>query len=195
MKDLYNRKNKFYFKILFINILFILFFTIATNFIFEKYDNSLENNYKKEPLIYFLFIGFISPIIEEFIFRFPLKFNNKNIFIIPIILLFIFISDFLIAKFFFLLFFICLIIQLITEKNVKIIYFLSIICFGIIHLDNYNSINDSIIENIVLIFPQLLLGTILTFIRMHENIKSSILYHSIYNFIILLISIVVNGIS
>jgi len=189
MKYLY--KN-IYICVFIVHISFIIFFSILTELFFTENGNYLEDNYKKNPFIYFIFIVFLAPIIEEFIFRFPLKFSYKNSFIAVIILIFLLLNNLLIYNFFFFLFFICIIIQMITKKTYNIIYLLSVICFSIIHLDNFYSINDSIIENILLIFPQLLLGIILTHIRIHKNIKSCVLYHSSYNLIILLIYIMVN---
>lgn len=66
-------------------------------------------------------------------------------------------------------------------------YFLAIL-FGLVHLSNFTITNNVILLAPILVAPQIILGGYLGYIRVRFGLGWSILLHSAYNFIFILIS-------
>lgn len=104
-----------------------------------------------------LSIVILVPILEEIVFRLPLRYN------------------WLYSKF-------------ISRKNWNIIFkflvYVVPLIFGYVHLTNYGNITlKLILLSPILIGSQLLAGYLYTFIRVRFNFISSVICHSIWNFI------------
>ncbi|MHC5311081.1 CPBP family glutamic-type intramembrane protease [Myroides sp. LJL116] len=182
---------KFYIKLFSIHIFSIIIFLILSDiFIDDTPQTSLEVNFKDYPILFSIFIVVLAPLFEEFIFRFPLKFSYLNIFVIPLLIICFLNTYVFLVKLSIVLYIISLIIQRFFLKK-NYIYITSLLCFTTIHLDNYDSLDNlKLFHTISLIFPQFLLAIILSFVRVKSNLKGSIIYHSAYNFIILLLAII-----
>lgn len=168
-------------------VFFISYFFPNIYEISHKRDNIDENYF------YLLFTAFITififPPLEEFIFRYPLiyKEHNYTIFIyLPLILLIIFIPQ-IITKILLSLYLILLIIQNFKKKDIYILYIISILSFSFIHLSLFDTKQISsqpFYSSIILVFPQLITGICISYIRIKNNFKIAIYYHIAYNFFI-----------
>jgi hypothetical protein len=129
---------------------------------------------------YFILIAFISPLLEEVIFRLSLVFNPVNISLSISTLTSLIvhkISNGIISIIAFILIYL-LINQLafiyksnfqsFWSKNFKYIFYSLSILFGLVHISNYNFFETYQYFIIpILIFPQLAIGFILSFTRIH----------------------------
>ena len=140
-----------------------------------------------------------APLIEELIFRLPIK--KTNLFLISIFLSLILISNFnttigIIVCVSIGLFNLIILIYQVISKNDKFIeyfYIISIGVFTISHLNNYSAVeldSKSYVELMILFLPQLLLGIFCTIIRVKSNIWYSVLLHSLYNGILITFAII-----
>ena len=128
----------------------------------------------------------------------PLKKNNYFWISILFSLVFLLSSNFTIVKIICLLFGASIIIYQFFDKFILPHYILivfSIITFVSIHFGNYAK-NEfqvlSLIDLIFLFLPQFFIAIILTKIRIQTSLFNSIIFHSIYNFIILLFALSFN---
>ncbi|MBI6118366.1 CPBP family intramembrane glutamic endopeptidase [Salegentibacter maritimus] len=125
-------------------------------------------------IVIFLLMVVIAPIIEEFIFRFPLKYKRNYL-----------------AKF----------INFLSKGRLKkrwgsffkYFLYLSVIVFGMIHLPNYNNSETLFfIISPILVGSQLIGGIFLSYTRIKLGFAWSILQHSTFNLIILLFGIFIS---
>jgi hypothetical protein len=196
--NILNSKNIFYILInLIIAIVFIIILEIL-KYIFkidEPDSNSIKEEFRTNTFISVFSIVVISPIIEELTFRLPLKKNEIFPFSTFFCLFFLFSTDFLIVK---ILIFIFLLLVLIYQNvkyevwKLRILIIISIVTFISIHFDNFtkdNIYNLDLIELFFLFSPHLFLSIILTKIRMETGIINAIIFHSLYNIIILILAL------
>ncbi|MEO5911064.1 MAG: CPBP family glutamic-type intramembrane protease [Pelobium sp.] len=151
---------------------------------------------EKKILLFFMVVVF-APIVEELIFRYQLKSYR-----LAILLYFLFLagmlyrltSVFLLFAILTPVFILCLFVYLAMNKNsfqrFKIInltfpshFYLTAICFGLVHISNYSNPLDYGFPIILLVLPQLFIGLILGYVRMRFGLSKSIIMHAGYNFI------------
>lgn len=116
----FSRKISIFFSTFLYNIIVSLFFILLI-FILDKYIFPITSSHKITGLTLtkaILWGGILVPIIEEFLFRFPLKYKRNYIFI-AIEKVF----DINLYKFW--------------KKHFRVIFYLIAIGFGYIHLSNY----------------------------------------------------------
>lgn len=194
-------KNIFFLQ--FIILMFIIgSFTLIPPFILTKFLGIKDNIYNltfREKIIQGIIIA---PIAEELIFRLILKEkkkyfyifislsiaylivgiiqNNMNSSILMMVVIAIGITIFIIHYY--------KGINLYSENNYKLLYWGSILIFGLAHGINFSFSNSWYLLFIpLLILPQILLGFILNYIRVKYGIKYSIEFHLLINLQILLI--------
>jgi membrane protease YdiL (CAAX protease family) len=185
---------------LFIGLINSLNILLLKTFFTLPIDQSLSvpEPLKRHLWVYFLLVVIYSPIMEEVIFRLTLIFNPVYI-SLSISSLFALlvhkISDgFVPIVAFVLLFLLITRIAVIYEikiysfwnRNFKFIFYLSSLTFGLVHIGNYKYIDTSqYFMAPILILPQLLLGFILSFTRLHykKGFLICILIHSLMNMI------------
>lgn len=160
-----------------LNALFSTFFLLLNEIL--KYFNlaindssELEKIFWEHPLLSWVLIVFVMPILEELVFRSQLRYK-ANLFI-------------------------KMITPHITRKgrDEKILrirekwdkyYFVIFYCFTLLfalaHSSNFNTNDNSVLGLIVLIAPIFVTGVMLGYVRVRINLKSSILFHSLFNFI------------
>jgi len=159
----------------------------------EDLDGSLNS------LIYIIFLA---PILEEAVFRLPLRLSkitlsiSSPVFLIVIIKLIFFKEDIFTIYLVSIPFSLIIYVLLSYEKNIYlrikefwekhflyIFYFLSLI-FGLIHLFNYHEIHWWMIAaSPFLTLPHIVMGFFLGFIRMNYGFVYSCLFHATINFI------------
>lgn len=148
-----------------------------------------------ENSITFLYAVIFGPIAEEILFRLPLRFSklNYNLLLVTIsVYLIVFLTKTKIILFvlfsFYLLF--AFIIRYFYKKDVsklyskyfKYIYWLSILSFGFIHLNNHIIVwYYMILFAPVLCFPQIVLGSITGYVRMRYGFIYSVIIHMLNN--------------
>ncbi len=193
-------------KILFVFCIHIIFIIVA-EFILNYLDVHLEKSklyeYEKNLLGLFISAVVVAPLVEEFAFRYFLV--KSNLLLVGLSLFFnsIFVlslSDVLLGsiyiKFSIITLNILVFISYFFFKNKKLHYFVVFVyfaVFGLIHIDNYDQkvIKDIGLSNLLLqIYPQLLLGGILSYIRIRYKFIEVIKYHSAYNFVLVMLYIV-----
>lgn len=187
-----SKRNKFII-LLCINILIVLLVKYI-----ESYFNielpERKSNYENRYIELFFFAAFLAPLLEEFSYRYPLV-KGKYVYIslifgslfsilqnsyrieIMIVVIFLNIIAFILYFFF-------------NKKQLPpFLLGMYIISFGISHIPNYE-LTDLIIlpwYSLILLFnSQFLLGVFLTYIRLNYQFRYTLLYHSLYNFIIFL---------
>jgi uncharacterized protein len=170
-------------------------------------DETLEIpvSLKEHLLIYFIYAVIFAPFLEEVIFRLSLIFNPGNLALsistfIALIIHKVFNMYFSIIVF---LFFYFLINSLAStyrlnfisfwDKNYKYIFYLMPILFGLVHIGNFKFINVSqFLIAPVLIFPQLVVGFILSFTRLYykSGFLICIIFHTLMNLISISVSMI-----
>lgn len=148
----------------------------------------------------FILIGvLLVPVYEEIIFRLCLIFNKRNYFITISVILAIVVYLFfkhkdisaiifglVLALFLILYFFDFEKIKCFINKHFKYFFWFSVICFGLIHISNFNGDYLTLFVLFPLIcFPQLIMGVILGFIRMQYGFFYSVFIHLMVNAVLL----------
>jgi membrane protease YdiL (CAAX protease family) len=164
----------------------------------ESSVSIIEEEFKKN--FFFTTIGVLifAPIIEELIFRVPLKKNSLVWCSVVFISIYIFSSNLLIIKILCLIYVLSIILYQYYDKSKLMLYLimiLSTISFVAIHIDNYDitAIEHFTVYNyIVLFLPQFFLSVVLIKVRMQKNVLSAVLTHSLYNSVMLLLALLFN---
>jgi len=142
----------------------------------------------------------ITPILEEFLFRSFLYPQKKHISAFIFSLTFFLLNYFLIDYFLIkipLSFIFCFLFQLssfqinykwYSKNNRSIVYFSSII-FGLVHITNYQLTQTTIYMSPLFFAPKILSGFSLAFMRIKYGLVYSILLHSAYNAIPVLLTL------
>jgi hypothetical protein len=165
---------------------------------FKVYDKQDIKSFdiERESMEMFLLLAIIAPIVEEFIFRFPLR--KTSLFYFSILASCIFISDLkasnmIIACFIF-VFWISLFWFQYSNSKMSILFvrIISILTFAIIHASNFNNdiFEANTAVNILFMFSsQLVMGVFLLKIRLEIGFLYAFLLHSFYNSSFFLISL------
>jgi uncharacterized protein len=155
-----------------------------------------------------IFAGIIlAPIIEEIQFRLLLKPSYKNFmlffgFSVCIALIALLKGRiFFVTVFIVLAFFSILVslnkrkirrVQVFILKNYYYFFYISCILFGIYHIFNYTPFNSKLILIMpILIFPKMILGGFLGYIRIRFGIIYSIVFHSLIN-VVPIVTLLIN---
>lgn len=155
------------------------------------------------PLFFLLLAGVLIPIVEEFVFRAPMKNRLKDVIIslVCTFILFVFLTQRSVSMIYFkqqlpldiwtllpiLLVFLFVITgywfrsAISTNRYFRLYFYCSSLLFALLH--RYDSINsvDSLLNSFFQVLPQLLLGLYYGFLRMYFGLAYSVLSHSINN--------------
>ncbi len=168
-----------------------LFFTVPVNEVTTFFE-SLKDHH----LQFFILVAILAPIAEEIIFRLSLVFNPAYLaisFSLLISLIIHKLTSFLpalisLVPLFFVFYYLAvhykLLIDRLWNKHLGVLVYLSSLSFGLLHIGNYQFVETyqyCIIP--VLIFPQLTMGFLLSFVRLYYKygILICILVHIIMN--------------
>lgn len=160
----------------------------------NKLQNYISNNYG----LFFFAVVIFSPFLEEYVFRKCLKNCNHFWIIISLLVLFIFSSKFTCTKLLLTLFIFNIIAFQFWKANTyiyKTLIFMSIVAFVSVHLNNYSKNELSLLRSIDVFFmvlPYIIGGIFFTKIRVQTTLTNSIILHSLYNFSLLLIELIIN---
>lgn len=183
-----------------LNLLCLIVLDVLESLItYPKFQHAFSDNAMEifETVGLFLFfVAIIVPVIEELTFRYFLVGNNFSKLIVSIILMSLIIlfsfDKFSFGDFIYLICLIYLIVIFILSSfsnaiNIPIMAVSSMILFGIYHLSNfeYEEIRNNLLYIPLLIFPQVLLGLFLNFIRINFGLIPAVIYHSLYNTLLL----------
>lgn len=160
-------KIKMVSKILLLELLFALPF-LGLIYLIDLYILKLEMPLDdSHPILIFTFVVFIAPVLEEFIFRFPLKYRRNYL-----ARLISFLSKgWLIKRW---------------NSIFKYFLYLSVIVFGLIHLPNFNNSETLFfILSPVIIGSQLIGGFLLSYSRIKLGFVWSFFQHSAFNLVFL----------
>lgn len=86
-------------------------------------------------------------------------------------------------------------IEKVYTKYFRYIFYLSIVSFGFVHFFNFENFSELWLVVPLLVLPQVFLGAILGYIRMHYNLFWSIFYHFFHNTIVSLPLLFINNVS
>ncbi|MBK0381392.1 CPBP family intramembrane metalloprotease [Pedobacter sp. SD-b] len=152
---------------------------------------------KEKKVLLFFMVTVFAPILEETIFRYQLKNIYLAIFAYGILASVLIYKLFTGTTFFMLTLLVAIIITLIIityTKNKRVQYrfvkrvfpihfYLTAICFGLVHITNYSNPLAYGISIVLLVLPQLFLGFILGYVRMRFGLSKSMMMHAAYNLI------------
>jgi hypothetical protein len=188
------------FKHLLYALVFVFVVELLKNYlnIVEPDDNKLKDEFMSNFIFSFFGAICLSPIIEELVFRLPLI--KGDYFIISLVLSFIFLttSSFVFVKIILSLYVgLFVFYQFYSHSNILrwILIVTSILAFVIIHFDNFNTKDFEgygLINTIILFLPQFFLAILITKIRMETTFINAVVFHSFYNFTILLFALFFN---
>lgn len=141
--------------------------------------------------------AFFSPLLEEVAFRLPLQ--KTKYFVISIVTCFTFLLS---LKFFYYQVIIALFIVMILVNQFEnkfclrltrvLLISFSIMSFVIIHFDNYDIEELDLLNYLEIVFlfmPQFIISIILTKVRLETCFLNTIIIHSLYNLIILILAL------
>jgi hypothetical protein len=144
----------------------------------QEFSNLDINNHRVSDLVndfgligLIILGGLIGPIIEEIIFRLPLNYKRNYLFkwVGKVI------GREKVKNFWF--------------KNYTIFFYLFIVAFGLVHITNYKDESLGIILIApILILPQIIGGTIISYLRMNIGFIWGFLEHAIFNSILMLVT-------
>lgn len=181
--------------ILKISLVYAVILLIATPFILfiqKKIGSQTISIEKSMSFLYFVIIG---PVAEEILFRLPLRLSKQNYNLLFVTLLayltFLMVNTKIILFVLFLFYFLCLIfIRFFLKKDIhtlylkyfRYIYWLSILSFGFLHLNNHPAVwYYMILFAPILCLPQLVLGSIAGYLRMRYGFIYSVMFHMANN--------------
>jgi membrane protease YdiL (CAAX protease family) len=159
-----NLKFKQKFQVLLILLLLEILFTfllfVPVFQIIDKHENIKQPkiDYSETLLYTFILLVVIIPIVEELFFRYILRYKSFNLKLIN---------------------------KLIWNKIFPYLVYFFAICFGIIHISNYeNKSSLFFLLSPLIVSTQLIGGFVITFIRVRISFIWGCLYHIIWNFIL-----------
>lgn len=144
--------------------------------------NMLEDFLKNSPFLFLVLGTFVSPFVEELIFRFFITLRRAFYILWPMYLVG---SVFNVKRF------------TVLKNTVglwKVIFpfilYLSSISFGLIHLANYENYHDIIWLAPLITFPQLFLGVVLGYTRIKYGFKWGFFLHMVHNALIIIPTVI-----
>ncbi len=180
--------------ILSINILILAALDLVEGFLelsmpeIDGKENILDN-----IIFYSIFLIFLAPILEEVLYRLPLKRNSFTFFSLLVGVIYILIFDLLLIRIVLGIYLISIIYLRVWKKEIsKVFIVISIFVFTISHIGNYGLLDIQSMNLLAFMFlflPQLILGIIVSFLRIEFSFNYALLYHVLYNAIIILFAI------
>lgn len=167
-------------------------FNITLNYI------SFKDYIHKDGIYYSIFsYAIVTPLLEELSFRLWLKYSKINIFIslLSTVVLLLKVNARLHVYLFALIALFSIVLMMesnkiqlsfLWKKYQKIIFSFSCFLFGVCHIFNFETNSTILLLSPIITLQQISMGVILAKVRIKNGIFYSILPHSIYNFLIIL---------
>lgn len=184
-----------------------LVLNLLLNLFVYQGENKVGTLLTENPLWFVMIFGaFIGPLLEETLFRLSLKFKpiyaslTSAVFVyylLNIILGYISINSIVIPIMLFVFpILVGLIIFFITnakkesihhffERYFKVIFYTFVIMFAFMHITNYTDRLAILLIAPLLVLPQLIVGFLLSYIRMRQGFGYAVFAHAIYNGVLL----------
>ncbi len=152
----------------------------------HKGEEFLLNSNK---FLIFMLAIVIAPIVEELIFRYHLNFKKSSIFIgfaLSFILTYNLVVGMILASLYFIFTIIIIILKL--KPNLKFYIYSSSTLFALIHIINYEGFDFMQYFYFVplMVASQFFVGLVLSYIRIKYNIYNAILFHAVFNAVLIL---------
>ena len=180
------------------SFLSVIFISLLENLHLIKELPSFELfDLKEKKILLFFTVTIFAPIVEELIFRYQLKNYYVAILCYALLAIGLFYKVFI-----GLTLFISVVVVLITGTIVIVSFgtnnfkkhaviskwfpahfYLTAICFGLVHISNYNDPFAYGFPIILLVLPQMFIGFILGYVRMRFGLSKSMMMHAAYNLI------------
>lgn len=180
------------------SFLSVIFINLLENLHLIKELPSFELfDLKEKKVLMFLMVTIFAPILEELVFRYQLKNYYISILCYALLAIGLLYKTFTGLTLFFSIVVILIMgftaiitlgnnhfkIHKLISKLFPIHFYLTAICFGLVHISNYNNPFAYGFPIILLVLPQLFLGFILGYVRMRFGLSKSIMMHAAYNLI------------
>jgi membrane protease YdiL (CAAX protease family) len=165
------QKWKILFSILLLDFILVFFasgiLSFIDSFLFELNSDPIEDIFSNKGVFSIILMAVvIVPLIEELIFRFPLKYERNLVFHF---------FDFLTKNR----------AKTLWFKYFKIIFYLFSIAFALMHLTNYSNTNALFyVLAPLIVLPQLIAGITLGYVRLKLGFFWGVLQHGLYNLIL-----------
>ena len=189
-KDYFRRVLGVY---LLLDLILAIVLIIPLGYAFEEYFETYQE-FMESPFEIIMLGVLIVPFIEELIFRWPLVYNESHI------KLFLFGVSLLFLLFFWQVGIILLIATFILssmkwdkfkrfkprelhKKYIGLLFWLSVIAFGLIHITNYDFKEIPFYVYPFMVLPQIIGGISLAIIRIKFGLRYAIIQHSLFNLI------------
>jgi hypothetical protein len=155
----------------------------------DQFDSIIEDMMKDNKWLVVISGIFLAPIIEEPIFRLHLNLKKSSIWWGIGLSVFI-ISEqwFIVVGFVVYMIYLLIAVSQKSPLNLKFVVYTSAIFFDLVHLGNYSNFNlaDHFYWIPLLVGVQFFIGLILSYIRLNHGIRSAILFHGVYNAVLII---------
>jgi membrane protease YdiL (CAAX protease family) len=154
----------------------------------DELDNEVMELLNNKPIVILLIGIFVAPIIEEPIYRLHLDFKKKSIYWgLGLSLLLIDEFWYPLAAFWGYLIWLLIRVYKNNPPNLKFVVYSSSILFGLVHLGNFTNLDYSEQFYLIplLVGAQVFVGLVISFIRITYGMKWGVLFHGVYNGILI----------
>lgn len=150
----------------------------------DELDNSVMEMLKETPIL-MVFAGiFIAPLLEEPIYRLHLDRTKKSV-LWSLGLSVLVISDFWYPVVLLWGYLVWLLVRVSKNNSppLKLVVYSSAVLFGLIHLGNFTSLDYATQFYLIpiLVGAQVFVGLIISYIRLNHGMKWAMIYHGVYN--------------
>lgn len=155
----------------------------------DQFDSIMEEMLAKSKLLVVFAVIFLAPLVEEPIFRLHLDLKIKSICLgLGMSILMISQQWYFTAVFVIYLVFLLMRVMRRRPLNFKFVVYVSSILFALIHLGNFSNfeIADHFYWIPFLVAAQFFIGLMLSYIRLTHGIWYAILFHAVYNAILII---------
>jgi len=179
---------------LFLVTFLITITTFLSRFILSYFNLEITQiGFPEKNISYFLMGVILAPVLEEFIFRAPLKFTKRNLWffcigyiylvsrfiyksnsiygvigILSLTLVLIYLYKYRVYK---------------THFKLNVIIYLSALIFSAIHFQNLDFDYTSTIGALTYAFPIFFGGLVLSYLRLKYSLLAAIIFHSLHNLV------------
>jgi membrane protease YdiL (CAAX protease family) len=181
---------KSFLALLFLTLALVIPFSILLSFLgVDQFESALDGILKKNKWLLVILGVFLAPLIEEPIFRLYLNLKKSSIWW-SLVLSILVLNEQWYLGVAFMVYLIYLLINVSQREplNLKFVVYASAIFFGIVHLGNYSNfdIASQFYWIPFLAGAQFFIGLILSYIRLTHSIWYSIIFHGVYNGVLII---------
>ena len=168
-------------------VVFMSLISFLEHFNFIDFENHKSNELMQLPTIVIILVGaFIIPFVEELIFRSYLRLKH-NYLLQPILYITSFTGETNQEK-----------IKAFIENNwnkfYRCIFYISALIFALVHLFNFEDINEILLFLPILIAPQFIVGLLAGYLRVKFGLLWGFFLHGLHNLILLSLGLIfING--